>query len=88
MHRFAKLITKKSQAETFVTMYSGNQKFCILKSRLLKCHIFHLGAKLFCLSRWKAEILSIFMIFNFVKPNKIIAYLQNFYILGHLTNQI
>ena len=31
--------------------YSGNQKFCFLKSRLLTCRIFFLGTKLFCLSR-------------------------------------
>ena len=31
--------------------YSGNQKFCFLKSRLLTCRIFFLGTKLFCFSR-------------------------------------
>ena len=54
--------------------HSGNQKFCILKSRLVTSRIFFLETKLFCLSRQKAEIFSIFMIQNFVKPHKILAF--------------
>ena len=42
---------------------------------------FFLGAKRFCLSRQKAEIFSIFMIQDFVKPQKISTHLNNFYLV-------
>ena len=49
-------------------------------------HIF-LRTNLFCLSRKKAEIVTIFTIEDFVKPHKVSAH-SNIFILGHITNQI
>ena len=73
------IVTYRIVASRSMCYYSGNQKFCFLKSRLITCCIFILGTKLFCFSRQKAEMFSILLIQDFMKAHKITAHLDNFY---------